>query len=270
MRSATSKMSCRLCEMSTTASPCSASRRTSSSTCSRLGDAERGRRLVEDDDAGVPHHRASDRDRLTLAARQARDRLTDRADRRHAKALQRLGRPGLHRRLLEAPETVVDLAAEVHVLHDVEVVAQREVLVDDLDPEPGGVLRPVDRDLLAVEVDLAGVERVDAGDALDQRRLAGAVVADERHDLARAHLEVDVDERLDRAEALRDAARLERRRRRGGRVSASSRRRLRSRTPGLPASAGARSERPRRIGLSYLQYLRVLAATDLCSSSDTR
>ena len=50
---------------------------------------------------------------------------------------------------------VVRLAAEVHVLDDVEVVAQREVLVDDLDPELGGVLRAVDRDRLAVEDDLA-------------------------------------------------------------------------------------------------------------------
>ena len=44
-----------------------------------------------------------------------------------------------------AAGTVVRLAAEVHVLDDVEVVAEREVLVDDLDPELGGVLRPVDR-----------------------------------------------------------------------------------------------------------------------------
>ena len=36
------------------------------------------------------------------------------------------------------------LAAEVHVLDDVEVVAEGEILVDDLDPEPGGVLRSVD------------------------------------------------------------------------------------------------------------------------------
>ena len=40
------------------------------------------------------------------------------------------------------------LAAEVHVLDDVEVVAEREILVDDLDPEPGGVLRAGDRDRL--------------------------------------------------------------------------------------------------------------------------
>ena len=49
---------------------------------------------------------------------------------------------------------------------------------------------------------------MDAGDALDERRLAGAVVADERHDLAGAHLEVDVGQRH-RAERLREVADLE-------------------------------------------------------------
>jgi hypothetical protein len=53
------------------------------------------------------------------------------------------------------------------------------------------------------------VHRVDAGDALDQRRLAGAVVADERHHLAVAHLEVDVGQRLHGAERLGDSAELE-------------------------------------------------------------
>ena len=43
------------------------------------------------------------------------------------------------------------LTTEVHVLDDVEVVAEREVLVDDLDAEPGRILRTVDRDLLPVE-----------------------------------------------------------------------------------------------------------------------
>ena len=103
----------------------------------------------------------------------------------------------------------VELAAEVHVLDDVEVVAESEILVDDLDPEPRDVLRPVDGDLFALEEDLAAVGRMDAGDALDERRLPGAVVADERHHLAGAHLEVDVRERLNGAEGLRDVAELE-------------------------------------------------------------
>jgi hypothetical protein len=50
---------------------------------------------------------------------------------------------------------------------------------------------------------------VDAGDALDERRLAGAVVADESHDLPGADLEVDVRQRLHGAERLREVANLE-------------------------------------------------------------
>ena len=61
----------------------------------------------------------------------------------------------LHDRLLEPEEEVADLTTQVHVLDDVEVVAEREVLVHDLDSELGGVLRAVDVDLLAVEEDLA-------------------------------------------------------------------------------------------------------------------
>ena len=106
----------------------------------------------------------------------------------------------------------IALAPEEHVGDDVEVVGEREILVHDLDPELGGVARAVDVDRLALEEDLALVERVDPDDALDQRRLAGAVVADEGHDLAPAHLEVDAVERLDRSEGLRDAPALEQRR----------------------------------------------------------
>jgi len=50
---------------------------------------------------------------------------------------------------------------------------------------------------------------VDARDRLDERRLPGAVVADERHHFAVAHFEVDVLQRLDRPEGLRDVAELE-------------------------------------------------------------
>ena len=174
----------------------------------RLRDAEGRGRLVEDDEPRVPHHRARDRDRLPLAARERRDRLPDRANRRDAEARERLARLRLHRGLPQDLEPV-RLAAEVHVLDDVEVVAEREILVDDLDPELRRVLRAADRDRLAVEQHLAVVHPVDAGDALDERRLAGAVVADERHDLARPNLEVDVGQGLHGAERLRDAAKLE-------------------------------------------------------------
>ena len=97
------------------------------------------------------------------------------------------------------------LAAEEHVLDDVEVVAEREVLVDDLDAERGGVARAVDGDRLALEQNSPGVDGVDPADALDQSGLAGAVVADERGDLAGVDGEVDVVQHLDGAEALVDA-----------------------------------------------------------------
>ena len=88
-------------------------------------------------------------------------------------------------------------------MDDVEVVAQREVLVDDLDAEvvarpPGGA----DVRRLALEEDLAGVEREDPRDALDHRRLAGAVVADERGDLTGSGDQVDAAQRVHRAEVL--------------------------------------------------------------------
>ena len=80
-------------------------------------------------------------------------------------------------------------AAEEHVLHDVEVVAQREVLVHDLDAEVRRLARVVEVHDLAVELHLALVVGLHAGEALDQGRLAGAVVADERGDLAGVGLE---------------------------------------------------------------------------------
>ena len=57
------------------------------------------------------------------------------------------------------------LAPEEHVLDDVQIVAQRQVLVDDLDPERRRLARAADADGLALPEDLAGVRFVDAGDA---------------------------------------------------------------------------------------------------------
>jgi hypothetical protein len=134
------------------------------------------------------------------------------AQRGDREAAQRLLRLGLHGGLVEPVQPVDLLPAEVHVLHHVEVVAEREILIDDLDAQPRGVLRPVDVHQLPVEEDLARVDGMDPGDALDERRLARAVVADQGHDLARRDVEVDLVESLDRAEGLRDPAKLQNRR----------------------------------------------------------
>ena len=209
MRSAVSKMSWRLCEISTTARPCSARRLTSASTCS----------VWETPSAAVGSSRMTSFEFHITARATATDCrwppesvatgwrieriVVTASDFSVSRGLR------LHDRLLQPLEPVVLLAAEVHVLDDVEVVAEREVLVDDLDarasPRPSGRgSRPA-----CPRRGPRPVHRVDPGDALDQRRLAGAVVADERHHLAVAHLEVDVGQRLHRAERLGDAAELE-------------------------------------------------------------
>ena len=97
------------------------------------------------------------------------------------------------------------LLAEVEVGDDVEVVAEGEVLEDRRDAEVLGLLRAVDGDRLAVEDHLALVGGVDTGHDLDERRLAGTVVAHEGHDLTRVHVDRDVLERLHGAESLADA-----------------------------------------------------------------
>ena len=103
-----------------------------------LGDPQRGGRLVHDDQLGVLHDRLGHRDRLPLPAGQRADRLPDRPHGRDPQVLQRLLGGQLHVDLIEQPEPR-HLVAEQHVLHDVQVVGQREVLVDGRDPEVGRV-----------------------------------------------------------------------------------------------------------------------------------
>jgi hypothetical protein len=62
----------------------------------------------------------------------------------------------------------------------------------------------VDRDGRALEDHLAGVEWVDASDALDQGALSSAVVADESGDLSRANVKIHIPEDVDGAETLID------------------------------------------------------------------
>ena len=92
----------------------------------------------------------------------------------------------LHRLLVEEERRLSAFPPEEHVLHDVEVVAEREVLVDGLDPERCGLARGADPHRAPLPEDLPRVGRMDPGDALDRHRLAGAVVADQRGHLARA------------------------------------------------------------------------------------
>ena len=156
-----------------------------------LDDAERRRRLVHDDHVLGPHRGPGDGHRLALAAGERGHRApagpapgpTPSSSKRAA-VRWRISRWSC--RTAEAAQ----LAAQEHVRRGVQVGRQREVLVDGLDAQRRGVARACRScTTLAVHEDLARVGRVDPGEHLDERGLAGAVVADERGDLAREGLE---------------------------------------------------------------------------------
>ena len=103
------------------------------------------------------------------------------------------------------------LAPEQHVLGDGEVREQVDLLVDRADAGRLRGRRRAELVLLAVDQHGAGVDRVDAGQRLDQRRLAGAVLAHQRVHLAGVEPERDLVEGADAAEGDGDVAHLDHR-----------------------------------------------------------
>jgi hypothetical protein len=98
------------------------------------------------------------------------------------------------------------LAAQVEIAGDVEGRRHREGLVDGLDAGVQRVLRSPEVHRLPIHEELAGVRNEGTGQALDQRRLARAVVADDAQHLARVEVEVDAIESDDPPERLDHAA----------------------------------------------------------------
>ena len=101
------------------------------------------------------------------------------------------------------------LPAQEQVRADVERRADRQRLVDRLDAGGHGVGRRAKVDRFSVDPDLAAVGDDGPAEALDERRLAGAVVADDAQHLARVELEVGVVESDDASVRLAQADGLE-------------------------------------------------------------
>ena len=95
------------------------------------------------------------------------------------------------------------MAADAHVVEHRQVAEQREVLEGAADADVGDAVRRPAQDAAALEQDVAGARRVEPAEAVEQRRLAGAVRADQAEDLALPHVERDVVERDDAAERAR-------------------------------------------------------------------
>ena len=184
IRSATSKMSCRLCETITTPRSRSARRRTRSRTwrvCATPRAAVGSSRITTfefhmTDFATATAWRWPPESPATSWRTDCRV-VTDRLSSVSAEAFSML-------RLVEHEAVRAARGPRNMLATTSRLSASARSWYTISMPEPGGVARPVDVHRLALEADLALVERIDAGDALDQGRLAGSVVADEGHDLA--------------------------------------------------------------------------------------
>ena len=102
-----------------------------------------------------------------------------------------------------------ELATEENVGGDVERRRDGEVLIDGFDTGAARVSWGVEMRAFAVEEDLPLVGLQRARECLDQCRLAGAVVADDREDLSRVQLEIGPIQGGDVSVAFDDPARFE-------------------------------------------------------------
>ena len=159
-----------------------------------LGHAERGGRLVHDDQPRVPENRAPDRHRLTLAAGERRHRRVEPRDveieRRHRLA-RRLGHLACGR--APARSRTASSSARGRGKCWRRSTDCRRARGPDRSSRCRCRAPPAASriDTALVEQDLALVVAEHAGDRLDEGRLAGAVVAGERDDLARIDVERD-------------------------------------------------------------------------------
>ena len=85
---------------------------------------------------------------------------------------------------------------------------------------------------------------MDARENLDQRRLAGAILAEQREHLSALELKADIVERLGAAESLRDALDRKNRVARCGRTNAGIARRRPTSAPPVTGAGLATDERP--------------------------
>jgi len=172
----------------------------------RLGLAlgQRRRRLVEDQDLRRCAEDLGDLDELLGGERQRRD-LGARVQPVQPDPLEHRLRLTVQLARAGDPAPRRQLAHQQVLLHR-QVGQEAELLVDDADAGVAGLGRARRGEIPPFDDVLALVPFDRAGQDLDQRALAGAVLAGEAHDLAGAQLERDAVERLDRPVRLRRVA----------------------------------------------------------------
>ena len=164
-------------------------------------------RLVHDEDVGIVGDRLGDLDHLAGGDAEPAD-LGVGID-FDVEALEEVDRLAAHDAMIDQAEAAHRLAPDPDVLGDRHVVHQVQFLMDHGDAVLERVERRAEPDLDAPQPEGAGVGRIDAGDDLHQRRLAGAVLAHEGVHRAALQSELDIVEREDAGEFLADVLDLE-------------------------------------------------------------
>ena len=165
--------------------------------------AERGRRLVHDQDSRVGPQGPGNLDELLLGHRQAADLASGsiaapiRSSRARARARRAVPAHG--------PPRVLALEPDRDVLGDGQVREEGRLLIDRRDSQLARLDRIEVLDRPALDLDRSVVRKMRAGDHLDQRRLARAVFTDQGVDFAGPEVERDLLERLDSGKRLADS-----------------------------------------------------------------
>ena len=205
-RSATAITSWSLCEMKMIVRPSAAIARSVAKSPSRLLRRQHRRRLVEDQDARVAVERLEDLHPLLLADRELPDprARVDRAGRSARRA--RRPRARSRRRSSRNERPASRWSPSTMFSATVNGSTSRKCWCTIPIPASSASRGEWQLDGPAVQLDLALVGPVEAGEDVRERRLAGAVLAEQRVHLAAADLEVDAVVRDDAGEPLRDPA----------------------------------------------------------------
>ena len=174
----------------------------------RLGQRQRGRRLVQDQDARAGGESLEDVEDLQLAQAQ-RVALAREVDADAEAVGELLG--VLHQRAVVDQTAPQRLASQHDVLRAIQRPDDRDLLMRHRDAGRQGVADAAEPHQPADDPKRAGVRQHGPADDLHQRRLAGTVGADEGQHLAGTQLQVDLGQRRGRPEALADRAGLQQR-----------------------------------------------------------
>ena len=152
---------------------------------------QRGGRLIHDQDAGVEINRPRNRHHLALSPGEAAHRNADVGE-VFVQALEHLAGVRVHAVVVQRAPAGQQLAAQKQIGHRVQVVGQRQGLVNRFDAQVLRIRRRADLHFFARQQHLAAVNRVGTGQHLHQRGFARAVVAQYGHHFAGIEVQTDV------------------------------------------------------------------------------